>query len=392
MPSPAPPRILVVGRELTPSPRDGGTLRRRHLLEVLCRVGPTAAFGFVPGPPPCDGLAAWGTPTDPDAARTPEGAAAVAAAQEGRFPLGVVSSPSTVAELCAFARDFAPDVVVVSSVELLDYVAVLRPLAPRLVLDLDYAQAIGLGEMAAADSHRARSLLWRRMLPSVADQERAVLALVDQVWVSNDDETARVRAAASDDALDVAVVPNVVEVASYPQASPVDAGALVFPARFDYWPNEEAARTLVHDVVPHLPGATLTLVGMYPPPWLQDIDDARVQVTGRVPDVRPYLAAAACMPLPITAGKGTRMKVLEAFATGLPLVSTAAGVAGFALTDGEHYLRAETADEFIASIEVLRADAALVNQLQKNARAWVDAHGSIAALDEAISRALAATR
>jgi glycosyltransferase involved in cell wall biosynthesis len=388
MPASTHRRILFVARELTPTPRDGNGLRRRHIVDALRGVGPTAAFGFVAGPPPCEGLDAWATPTDPDAARTFEGTAAVAAAKEGRSPLGVVESPSTVAELLAFAEGFTPDVVVVSGVEMLRFVETLRPHATTLVLDLDYAQAAGLGDMAAADPHRARSLLWRHVLPSVAIEEQAALGFVDQVWVSNDDEPARVRAAADDNALAVAVVPNSVDVASYPQAARADRGALVYPARFDYWPNEEAARFLVRDVMPHLPDATLTLVGMSPPAWLQDLDDARVHVTGPVADMRPHLAAAAAMPVPLFAGAGTRVKVLEAFATGLPVVSTAAGVAGLALTDGVQYVRAETPDEFVAALRRLQDDAA-AEELRANARSWVDAHASLPPLRQAVTRALA---
>jgi hypothetical protein len=389
-PSSPRPRILFVARELVPSPRDGGGLRRKHLVAALRELGPTAAFGFVAGPPPVDGLEAWAIPSDPDAARTLDGAAAVAAAKAGRFPLGVANSPSTVDELRAFAAGFAPDVVVVSAVELLDHLGMLRELSPRLVLDLDYAQAAGLGAMAAADPHRARSLLWRHVLTRVADDERAALRLVDQVWISNEPERERVRAAAADDALDVAVVPNVVDVDAYPHARRDDPGALVFPARFDYWPNEEAARTLVHEVVPRLPDATLTLVGMSPPAWLREVDDPRVHVTGFVPDVRPHLAAAAVMPVPVTAGPGTRLKVLEACATGLPVVSTSIGVAGLALVDGEHYVRAETADDFVDAIARLRDDRALAERLCTNARVWVDEHGSLPALREAVAHALAA--
>ena len=60
-----------------------------------------------------------------------------------------------------------------------------------------------------------------------------------------------------------------------------------------------------------LPDVSLAFVGMSPPAWLQEVGDERVRVTGPVPDVRPYLAAASVMPVPVRAGPGTRLKVLE---------------------------------------------------------------------------------
>ena len=71
-------------------------------------------------------------------------------------------------------------------------------------------------------------------------------------------------------------------------------------------------------------------------------------VTGTVPDVRPYFAAASVMPVPLSAGGGTRLKVLEAFASGVPVVSTAKGVEGLGLVAEQHYLQAEDPDEFVA--------------------------------------------
>jgi len=168
-----------------------------------------------------------------------------------------------------------------------------------------------------------------------------------------------------------------------------DPGALVYPARFDFWRNEEAARLLLDDVLPHVPDATLTLVGMSPPEWLRERASEQVHVTGPVPDIRPYLAAAAVMPVPLMAGAGTRLKVLEAFAVGLPVVSTAKGVEGLALQPGEHYVQAETAPEFVAALEQLRAEPARADRLVTDARAWVQEHGSVAALDRAVARALA---
>jgi glycosyltransferase involved in cell wall biosynthesis len=84
-----------------------------------------------------------------------------------------------------------------------------------------------------------------------------------------------------------------------------------------------------------------------------------VLVTGFVPDVRPYLRSAAICVCPIRVGGGTRLKVLDALAMAKPLVSTAIGVEGLSLIEGTHYLRAESAQEFVAQIERLEKEPSL---------------------------------
>ena len=76
----------------------------------------------------------------------------------------------------------------------------------------------------------------------------------------------------------------------------------------------------------------------------------RVVVTGSVADVRPYLAEAGAVPMPLFDGSGTRLKALEAFATGVPVVSTAKGLEGLSVTAGQHYLRAEDPGEFVDAL------------------------------------------
>ncbi len=104
---------------------------------------------------------------------------------------------------------------------------------------------------------------------------------------------------------------------------------MVFTGVFSYQPNEDGALWLIDHVWPRVratvPQAHLTLVGMGPSPTLRRrAADAGVEVTGAVPDVRPYLWRAAVAVAPLETARGVQNKVLEAVAAGLPAVVTPA--------------------------------------------------------------------
>ncbi|MBU3702651.1 MAG: glycosyltransferase [Acidimicrobiia bacterium] len=390
-----PLRSLVVTRTL-PGPMGGGNdLRRLAIARSLAALGPVIVFGLGRGgaAPPSDAgrdRLGWRWSSDLEAARAPRGSELPTALAEGQSPFAPRPSGVATAELLEVATEFEPDLVVIGGLDLAHYAAALRPRTAQLVVDLDYAQARATVELARADRNPRRALLWRHAASLVARQEVELVHAVDQVWISDHTDVEHLTVLAGP-SVHVAVIPNTVDPLSYPTAARDDPSTLVFPARFDFWPNEDAARHLVDEILPLLPDARLCLVGRDPPPWLVARGGARVTVTGPVPDVRPHLAAAAAMPIPLRAGAGTRLKALEAFATGLPVVSTAKGVEGLGVVDGIHYIRAESTDEFVAALDVVRSDTPVARRCIAEARALVEREFSSMALDRAITKALTAT-
>ncbi|MFM8895164.1 MAG: glycosyltransferase, partial [Actinomycetales bacterium] len=305
-----PLRSLVVTRTL-PGPMGGGNdLRRLAIAQALEAHGPVTVFGLGRGgaaPPSQPGRArlGWTCSSDGDAARAPRGPELTTAIAQGDSPFSPRPSVAATAELLELAAEFEPDLVVIGGLDLAHYAGVLRPHAPWMAVDLDYSQGRATVELADADRNRRRALLWRHAALRVADAESSLIRCVDQVWLSEDTDADDLRAIAGASTC-VTVIPNVIDPRTYPHADRLDPRGLVFPARFDFWPNEDAARELVDEILPRLDDARLCLVGQAPPPWLIARGDARVRVTGPVPDVRPHLAAAAAMPIPLRAGAGTR--------------------------------------------------------------------------------------
>ena len=124
---------------------------------------------------------------------------------------------------------------------------------------------------------------------------------------------------------------------------------VVFVGSFDYYPNVEAATSFAQNIWPvirqRIPDATLFLVGANPTPSVQALANLpSVTVTGTVPDVRPYYGGALAAIVPLRTGGGTRLKILEAMAAGVAVVSTPLGAEGLAVTPGQDILLADPDD------------------------------------------------
>src|SRR3989337_1087524 len=102
------------------------------------------------------------------------------------------------------------------------------------------------------------------------------------------------------------------------------------------------------------------------------INDQRIEVLGYVDDVRPYFAGSTISICPIRDGGGTRLKILDAMAMGMPIISTTIGCEGIDVSPGTDVLIANTPEEFVYNIGRLNNDLALRNNLSNNARKKVE--------------------
>jgi glycosyltransferase involved in cell wall biosynthesis len=175
------------------------------------------------------------------------------------------------------------------------------------------------------------------------------------------------------------VVPNGVDLEFFGDANVrrLAEGHLVFTGSMDWQPNENAVLWFYHDVLPEIryvfPRLPFYVVGRNPSAHLTALGakDPATVVTGTVVDVRPYLRGALALVVPIRVGGGTRLKILEAFAAHVPVVSTKVGAEGIAAEPEEHFLVAETPREFAVQVRRLATDQALRQKLTENAGALV---------------------
>ena len=177
-------------------------------------------------------------------------------------------------------------------------------------------------------------------------------------------------------AREVLVVPNGVDTAAVAYREPAAGAQLLFVGHYGYQPNAAAARELAGEILPRVreqcPGATLELVGREPPASLARRPPDGVRVTGAVPDVLEHLHAARAVVIPLRSGSGTRLKVLEALAAGVPVISTPLGVQGLDVRHGEDVLIGETPAELAGLAARVAADDALARRLSRAGRALVE--------------------
>ncbi len=172
---------------------------------------------------------------------------------------------------------------------------------------------------------------------------------------------------------------------------------LMFVGSMDWMPNDEGIRWFAAEVFTlvqqQIPGARLTVVGRSPSGAMRALaaQNPAIEVTGTVPDVRPYLQRAALSVVPLRIGGGTRLKIYEAMAAGTPIVSTTIGAEGLPVLHGEHLLLADSPAEQAAAIVQLLRQPTEARRLALNARAYVEQHCSWDAVTrQFISQCLAA--
>ena len=178
----------------------------------------------------------------------------------------------------------------------------------------------------------------------------------------------------------VPVVPLGVDLeeATYSPPRPDAEPRLVFFGNLGYFHNVEPARFLAHEVLPRVresvPGATLRLVGARPAKGVRQLATLPgVELRADVPDMRTELSAATVAMLPMFSGSGLKNKVLEAFASGLPVISNRLGMEGVAgAAAGTHFATAEDADALAAEAVALLSDPERRTRLAEAARDLIE--------------------
>jgi glycosyltransferase involved in cell wall biosynthesis len=263
--------------------------------------------------------------------------------------------------------------------------------APALQLDLDDIESLTnqrLADLYSRNGRIDRAGRHRREAAFYEELERTWLPRFHRVFVCS--ERDRVELAARPGSPRVEVVPNVVAVPDDVREPPVDAPCrFLFVGNFHYYPNQDGIDWFTSAVLPCLrrsavaPFRVQIVGGGLKPRHVRALGrHPEVEVCGYVPDLAGFYGSAHAVVAPIRAGGGTRIKILEAFAHGRPVVSTTLGAEGIGAEAGVHYLRGDSPEAFAAQCAVLIADPDQRLRLAVAARELVAREYSTGCLEE----------
>lgn len=275
----------------------------------------------------------------------------------GPWPLPVVNytAPEMEETVRRIASDKQFDIIHLDSIHMVRYAAMLEGMGSKASVVYDWhnieSEAMQrYGETVGSLSHRAYAMITARKLRSL---ERRILQEAEGHVVCSKREreqlldavpTARVQTIENGvDCTYFAPSPDALE--REPGSSP----HFVYVGSMDYFPNIDAVTSFVQQVWPQvrkqLPDAMLSIVGARPVPVVQALGEIPgIAVTGTVPDVRPYYHAATASIVPLRTGGGTRLKILESMAAGVPVVSSSLGAEGLDVLPEANILIAEPSD------------------------------------------------
>ena len=249
-----------------------------------------------------------------------------------------------------------------------------------------YAKQLWPNVICICDSHNVESNLLLQVLPDtpkknasvrrIQKYERSIIKQCDVFWACSHDDLRHYQLIQQLPKIS-AVIPNGVKTDQIPfLRSTIFNPLLLFIGNLGYEPNIEGVLWFFRQVWPELktlwPNLQWQLVGSWADQSILELDGDDIHVAVDVVSVLPYLEQASVAICPLFSGSGTRLKILEAFSAGVPVVATSRGAEGIEVIDGHHLLLANSAYEFGNAVHQLLSSAELCETLRAEARLLVE--------------------
>ena len=400
------PRLLFLGQSLPYPPDSGVAIRTYHVLKTLAERFDIDALFFWrarsvdDGPTVEERVAALSELAATEAFAIPGEASPLRFGADHLLSLGlgqpytrfVYASRPFAGAVRARLREHHYDLVHVDSLDLVGYLPDL-PLE-RTVLTHHNVESALMARRAERESRPLVRRVMRRQSRLLERAERKWCRRVAlNVAVSRADADALERLAPG---AAVTVVPNGVDTRYFaPRAGSGDG--LVFVGGTSWFPNRDALAYFAEQILPALrrrfPRLPVRWVGRAGEAEREAYAKMGVEMTGYVPDVRPPLADAACVVVPLRVGGGTRLKILDAWSMGKAVVSTSIGCEGLAARHGDNILIADPPEAFASEVSRVLTDDALRDRLETAARGtaverycWDAVGGRMSEAYDAVSR------
>lgn len=221
----------------------------------------------------------------------------------------------------------------------------------------------------------ARRLIKRLQYRMARSYERWMFERYERVVVLTDKDAQALRDLNRH--IPAVTIPNGVDVDYFnPTGYEPHTPTLMFIGNYDYEPNLDAALRLVRDLFPEIrrrvPEARAFVVGGNPPPELMAYASPEIEITGRVPDLRPYFEYSMIFLSPLQLGAGIKNKILESMAMGTPVVATPLSCDGIPVVNEKHVLLGTSDLDLVNGVVRLLQDDELRHSLRYNARKLIE--------------------
>jgi glycosyltransferase involved in cell wall biosynthesis len=300
---------------------------------------------------------------------------------KGPVPLTVLNywSAGLAAQLRSILHAGNFDSVQLESIHLWPYAGVIRsaPSRPSLVHDYHDVQSDLMRRYADAARNPLKRLVAYRTAHLLEKMEEDANVSCDALTTVS--ERDRQHVLRQSPAANVHSVPNGVECSFYDGCYAAQSSGdgvrnkLLFVGSMEAHANIDAVHYFVRHAWPsfreRFPALQFVIAGKNPHPSIQTLASDRIRVTGTVEDVRPYYSDALAMIVPIRVAGGTRLKILESMAAGVPVISTTIGAEGIEADNGVHLLIADTPEDMVQALGRIMASPGETARLREQARA-----------------------
>jgi sugar transferase (PEP-CTERM/EpsH1 system associated) len=313
----------------------------------------------------------------------------------GRWPLPVenYTSAAMKAAISEILRHHDFDFIHFDNAHMAAYVGWLAGMRvrSRVVFDWHNIESEGMRRFAASTRSRFKRFYAAITARRLAAVEQMLLRCTFGTVVCSERERVKLLSIAPRNSR-IAVIENGVDAAYFDQSAGASAvrDRVLFVGAMNYYPNVDAIVPFAHQIWPRIrrryPHWRLTVVGASPPPAVLALrGQPGVEVAGTVPDVRPYYHEAFAAVVPLRTGMGTRLKILEGMAAGVPVVSSTIGAEGLAVTPGKDILIADREQDWLQALGSL-TDNTLRTALVESGRSTVSGRYDWKILGDALCR------
>lgn len=321
-----------------------------------------------------------------------------------RYPnADAVYCSSAGTQLMRYMEEFKPDIVVLEELWVSRYIPILKSFPCKIILDQHNIEYPLFQQRQTINTKLHQKITFPIRSNHIKSLEKIAIKAVDQIWVCSENEQQLIKNIYGQTP-PIIVIPNGVNMDYYTpvyqkEIPPISTFSnhphiILFLGLLAYLPNKEAVQLLFDRIYPQIkqkyPDTQLLIVGRNPQKEMLEKaqKDPQITIIGNVPDVLPYLATATVMAVPLQKGGGTRFKLLEAFASGCPVVSTTKGAEGITIISGENIIIADTVEETVKAIDTLFSSPELVSKIRHSAFELVNNHYSWTAITKNVGEAL----